>query len=129
MSVVIIDELIYLKIANTLKLSYGFINKLYRLNQKAYVLSYNESSSYNESEINDLPSLDILKRIEHINDTQIINIDILILKTKTIRYNIYSNGGNTYADKKTLEKLDNLILFLQVRQAEKELNKLNEVKT
>src|SRR3989304_6287881 len=108
MSVQIIGELIYLKIASILNLRYDFINTLYRSNQKAYDLTYGE-----KNEVNDLPSFEILKDIKENEFNN--NTDLLILKLRSIRYNIYSNGGNTYANKNTLEKLDNLISFLEVK--------------
>src|SRR3972149_2710559 len=119
MSVQIIGELIYLKIASILNLRYDFINTLYRSNQKAYDLTYGE-----KNEVNDLPSFEILKDIKENEFNN--NTDLLILKLRSIRYNIYSNGGNTYANKNTLEKLDNLISFLEVNNKQ---TKLSEVKT
>jgi len=119
MSVQIIGELIYLKIADILNLRYDFVNTLYRCNQKAYDLTYKEIQ-----EINDLPSFEILKDIKENEFNN--NTELLILKLRSIRYNIYSNGGHTYANKFTLEKLDNLISFLEVNNKQ---TKLSEVKT
>lgn len=121
MSVLIIQEAIYLKIANTLNLSYDFINSLYKANQSAYDITYNE--------INNIDDLASIETIKNIKDYYINDLDILILKTRSIRYNVFTNGGYTVLDNKTLDKLDKLILFLEVKkQAELNHKKLSEVK-
>ncbi len=77
------------------------VDRLYIANQLAYDYSY------------DIPKIEI-RRLEQkdIDAAPVIKGVKLLSELKSLRYNLYSNGGHSFVSKKDAEKLDILIIAL-----------------
>jgi len=78
-----------------------FVDRLYIANQMAYIYSYDVSKS--EIQRLDKKHIDIAVGIEGAG---------LLRELKSLRYNLYSNGGHSFVSKKDEEKLTTVIIAL-----------------